>query len=150
MAGEVNFGDLGKRKLIEVGTRVEAQVDCRDMDIVDIEQQSASRSRNDLRQKRGLAHGAAGVGQIVRRVLEQDPAAEALVDLVDMIAHPRQRGFVTGYGKEIVETVDAVAGPGKVLRNHCRREPRHQMDEALKMFAIERPLGADREADTVA
>ncbi len=49
MSGEMDFADLPKRKGFKISGRVIAAIVRRDMDVIDVEQQPATRSRNKLR-----------------------------------------------------------------------------------------------------
>src|SRR5712664_3166213 len=42
-----------------------------------------------------------------------------------------------------------MGGPGKMLRKQPWRVTFHESLEALKMIPVERPIGADRQSDTV-
>ena len=60
VAREMDFADPFQREGVEIGPRVVVQVDCRDMHIVDVEQQAAARACSDLAQEFGLRYRAAG------------------------------------------------------------------------------------------
>jgi len=53
-AGEVEFANAFYRKRIYIGRSVEAVIDRRNVHVVDVEQQSATRSLSDRRQKFNL------------------------------------------------------------------------------------------------
>ena len=150
VARKVDFADPFQREGVEIGPRIVVQVDCRDMHIVDVEQQAAARARSDLAQELGLRHRAAGKLQVVGRVFQQDAAAEAGLHFVDMPAHPPQRRLVIGHGQQVVEISGSVAGPGEVFGNARGFQPGDEARKALQMSGVERPFGADRKADAMA
>jgi hypothetical protein len=84
-AGEMDFADMLHRKSVEISHRLEAVIDCRHVDIVDVEQKPAPGALDDRAQELGLAHGRSLERDVSRGILEQDGALKNLLHLVDVV-----------------------------------------------------------------
>ena len=115
VSGEVDFADRIHGELLEKGERVEIEVFCRDVDVVDVEQQAATRSLDQFGQELGFAHGRSFQSDIGRQVLDQDTAAERLLHQVEVAGHDGERLLVVAERQEVVEERAAGPRPGQVF-----------------------------------
>src|SRR3989304_3376188 len=103
MPAKMNLAYMLDREGVDEGPRVEAVIDGLDEHIVDVEQKPATRAPHHLAQELDLAHCRTGEGHIGGGILEQHAAAEGILHLVDMLAHPRKSLFRVRQRQEGVE-----------------------------------------------
>ena len=72
-----NSPDMLDRERIDIGRGIEAVIDRRHIDVVDVEQQAAAGALRDRAQKLDLAHRACAEGHVGRGIFEQHPHAQA-------------------------------------------------------------------------
>lgn len=92
---------------------------------------------------------ALGKGDVGGRILQEHLPAERLLHLVDVIGHTGERLHRVGQRQEVVEEHRAVRRPGQVLGEQCGLVALDEMVQPLQVIPIERPIGADRQADAV-
>ena len=91
MTAEMNFADMLDGEFVDEGSRIEAVIDGLDVHIVHVEQKPAAGAARNLAQERDLAHRRIGESDIGGGILEQHPAPERLLHLLDMVADARER-----------------------------------------------------------
>jgi len=88
MTGEMDLADTRQRKIREIVERGETMIGRRHEHIVDVEQQSASRTLRHAADEFGLAHRRFREREIGRRIFQQQRPPDRLLHLIDMIADP--------------------------------------------------------------
>src|SRR3990170_3718406 len=149
MPAKINLADMLDREGVDEGSRVEAMIDGLDEYIVDVEQKPAPRAPHHLAQEFDLAHSRPGEGHIGGGILEQHPAADCLLHLVDMLAYPLKRLFRVRQRQEVVEIDGVMARPGEVLGEERGLVAGDQHLEAAEMLPVECPAAPDREPDAM-
>jgi hypothetical protein len=149
MAAEVDLAHGLEREGVDIGARRGAQVHGRDKDVVHIEEQATAGALDEAGEEIGLGHLGFRKGEVGGRVFEQHPAAEGLLDGVDVGGDPVERGGGVGQGEQVVEEGPAVGGPRQMLGEAGRVEPVDQVPQAGQMGGVERALAADGQADAM-
>jgi hypothetical protein len=97
----------------------------------------------------GFVHRARLEGEVGGRVLEQDAAAEHLLDLLDMLGDPGKRRLGVGQRQQVVEEDPLVGRPGQMLGDKAGLVALTKAFEPCEMRLVERGVTADREPHTV-
>ena len=146
VAGKVDLSHLRKREVRKILERGKTMVRGRDKDVVDVQQQAASCSAGDRTNEVGFAHGRFAKGDISRRIFEQYPPADRLLDFVDVIAHRGKRRFRIGQRQEIVEIGRLVRRPSEMLGHERGFVAFDEPAKAFEMRLVQRMRTSDRHA----
>jgi len=149
MAGEMDLPDARHREPVEITLRIEATVDDRDVDVVHVEEETASGALGEPVEELDLAHRAAGEADIACRVLDQDLPAEPLLHGIELAGDELERGLGIGERQEIFEIGAAEIRPGEMLRDERRPVAFDDAREAIEMAPVETIGTAERQPDAV-
>lgn len=120
-----------------------------DIGVVQVQQEAAARSPDDLGEEGSLVEARGGEFDVGAGVFQQQSAPEAVLDLVHVVADPGQAGLVVRDRQGVVVECPAVAGPGEVLREPLGLEAPQQGVESAEMPGIKGPDPVDREPNPV-
>ena len=149
MSGEMDFADRRERIIGQIVDRRKAVIGRRHEDIVDVEQQPAAGAPRDGADKIRLAHCRFVEQDIGRGIFEQEPPADRLLHLVDMIAHRRERRLRVGQRQQVVEIGGLVGRPSQMLGDERRLVALNESAEAREMRLVQGLRTADRHAYAV-
>lgn len=113
MTGQVHLKDAIEWEAVEVGEGVLPEVGAADEDIVDVEQKPAPSPTRHLAEEVGLGPVALLERKVCRRVLEEEPQAERVLNLADMVDNECERTPRIGERQEVVEKAPVVARPAR-------------------------------------
>ena len=119
-AGQMDLGDHGGGHRGQVGVGVDAVVARIDVDVVDVDQQSAAGSRRDGDDEFVLGNRRFGKREIAGDVLHQNFAAQVILDLADARADVVERFAGVGQRQQVVVVPAVHAAPAQMF-GHARR-----------------------------
>ena len=129
----------------QIVCRIEAVIEGRDIDVVDVEQQVAIGPPRQFGQEVPFVHGIGGEGDIGRGVFQGDTPSQDILHMDDPRRHMVQGFLGQGQGQQIVQ-VDAVgAGPAQMVGDDRRVDQVGQRLEVLEIIVIQRVGRADRQ-----
>ncbi len=148
-ACQVDLPDGMQREFIDYLPRISPMVRTRNMDIVDIQQETASGALDDLGHELPFAHGRSFKFDVSGRIFQKHAQIQTVLHLIDMIANPAQGSFIVRQREQIVEKNTPVTGPGKVLGKHCRPVSPDQAMQPVQMRSIQGILSTQGHANPV-
>ena len=104
-----------------------------DVDVVDVEQDSAVSPLRNRGQELPFRHRRVPVGQIAGHVLDQDLAAQPILHLADPSGRKLQRFLRIWQRKQVVRVMTADRAPTKMVRNPSRLKPLDQASEFIQV-----------------
>src|SRR6516164_4288206 len=115
MAGEVDLADRLDRQRVKIGDRVEPEIPRADVDVVDVAEDAAAGSTGDFAHELRLWDLRLQVAKVSRWVLDQQPPAERLLRLLDVIAKDIEALLGVGQRQQVVEIGSADRAPRQML-----------------------------------
>src|SRR5258705_10767311 len=103
MPRKVDFTHPFEREIRQVIERREAVIGGGNEDVVDVEQQSATRPSGEVANEIGLAHGGVAKQHVGGRIFEQNRPADRILDLTDAISDSRERRLRVAETQKSVE-----------------------------------------------
>jgi hypothetical protein len=149
MAGEMDLADGRGRQRVQVGDRIEPEVPGDDTDVVHVAEDPAARATGDLGQELDLRDVGGREADVARRVLDQQPAPERRLCLVDVAAEQVEARIGVGHRQEVVEVGPADRAPGEVLRDEHGLNEVDQRPEPREVVAVESVGAAEGQGDPV-
>ena len=134
--GEVDFADQIGGNGVEPGRGVEADIVRSDRDIVDVDQQAAAAAPRELGEEARFAPAVVAEREIMGRILDQDLAAERVLDAADVGGAARQDFVGPRHRQQVGEAAAVEARPGEMLGHQRRLEPVDQPLQRGEMVAI--------------
>src|SRR5258708_30029835 len=113
MSGEMKFTDEGIGQRFAIGLGVHIEIGAAYEDVVDVEQNAASRAARELGQKIRLMDRRMAKMQIARRIFHQDAPSECGLRGGDIRRHDVERLLRVRQGEKIVEIGSVRNAPGE-------------------------------------
>jgi hypothetical protein len=149
MSGQVQLPHARSRHAVDERAWIEAVIDGAHVDVVDVEQQVAIRELREPRQEFPFAHARGRKADVARNVLEQDAAAESVLDLPDPRSHVGERLVGIGQRQQVVQVETVDTRPAQVVRDPGGLDARGERRQLAQVLAIERVAAANRERHAV-
>src|SRR6516165_66606 len=137
MASKVDLVDRLDRECLEVGERIEPKIPRADVDVVDIAEDAAAGSTGDFSHEFRLGDRRVPIAEVDGRVLNQQPPAEPLLRLLDVMAKDIEALLGVGQRQQVVEVGPADRAPRQVLGDEHGLDPLYQRLEAVEMTMVE-------------
>jgi len=103
----------------------------------------------ELEEELGLGNGRPAEAQIACRVLDENPAAERVLDLLDAQARRLEADGVVRQWQQMIEVGAAADAPREMLRDERGLDPLDQSFHAEQMTLVERIGAGERQPDSV-
>src|SRR5439155_24861267 len=127
--------------LVEIGDRVEADITRAHVDVVDVEQEPASRVAYDVGQEIRLWDRGFTKAQVARRILDEEPPTERVLRLGDVVAHQVKRLVGVRERQQVIHVASAEAAPGEMIGDQRWLDAFDESAQAAEMPGVER-IGA--------
>ena len=144
MPGDMDVAGTLERQGMQEGMRIEAEIAAVHVDVVHVEMQQAVSLADNAGNEIGFAHLGTRWREIVRGVLDADPAPEQILRPGDPVDRPFDGFFGQRYRQQFVE-MTAGGTPGQMLGIEADVVFRHEGLDALQERRIERIRPAQRE-----
>src|SRR5690349_2857111 len=139
MSRNMYFADRAAWEAPDPSPGIEPDIVSRDIDIVDVEQESAAGAANELGEKLCLVHGRLRKVDICREILDKDLSPERRLGQIDVVGKNRERFLIVRNRQQVIEIDTLADTPGEVLR-HDRRliavADRLQAEEVISVDAL--------------
>src|SRR5260221_6851053 len=126
MPRKVDFTDPFEREIRQVVERRESVIGGGNEDVVDVEQQSATRSSGEFANEIGLAHGGVAKQRVGGRIFEQNRPADRLLNITDVISDSGERRLRVRKRQKIIEVGRLVSRPREMFGNKRRLVALHK------------------------
>ncbi len=120
MSRDMDFADEARIEGVEPGCGIAPEVERRHLDIVDVEQQAAAAAPREFVKKVDLVPVVARIGEVPRRILDQDRTRQPVLHAADLGHEMVERRVAIGDGQQVGEFVVRPVAPAQMVRKPSR------------------------------
>ena len=140
VASQVNLTDALSRNSRKIFHRGEAVIDGADVDVVNVQQNSAVSFFSDRGKKDPFRHRRNRIGQVAGNILHQNAASEPVLNVTNSGGDVPDSLFSVGKRKKIMGKATADCSPAKMIGNPGGSEAPNQRFQ----FSRDSPVSEDR------
>ena len=141
--------DLVRRDALQVGAWIEAVIAGAHIDVVDVQENAATRPQGDLGQELPLGEGRVPVGDVAGDVLQGDRPPKPLLHALHPLHHVVERRLGVRQRQKVVGVAPSDAGPAEMVGHPGGLEASRESVEPRQIGLVQRIGRSDGERHAV-